>query len=219
MAGSSAGDGDLRIVRLTPSRMDDMGAVLAGTWGSACWCMFPRLTARTRRALPPAPKGESRSRAAMTALARRRRAPGLLAYIGREVAGWIAVAPRPELARTDASKATPRVDDVAVWVIPCITVRRRFRGRGVAQALLRAAVDYAASQGAPAVEGYPRASSARVHDDFAFIGTEALFRKAGFRKVRGPLEDVPRGWTPRVTMRVTCTSKTSRRPRGRSAAA
>jgi GNAT superfamily N-acetyltransferase len=181
--------------------------------------MHPRLTAKLRRALPPAPKGVSRSRVAMTALARRRRAPGLLAYIGREVAGWIAVAPRPELARTDSSKATPPVDDVPVWVVPCITVRRRFRGRGVAQALLRAAVDYAGSQGAPAVEGYPRASNARVHDDFAFIGTESLFRKAGFRTVRGPLKGVPRGWTPCVTMRVACTSKTSRPRRARSASA
>jgi hypothetical protein len=58
-----------------------------------------------------------------------------------------------------------------------------------------------------------------VHDDFAFIGTEALFRKAGFRKVRGPLKDVPRSWSPRVTMRVACTPKTSRRPRARSAVA
>jgi len=65
----------------------------------------------------------------------------------------------------------------------------------------------------------PRAGDARVHDDFAFIGTEALFRKAGFRKVRGPLDPLPRGWTPRVTMRVACTLKTSRRPRGRSARA
>lgn len=104
-------------------------------------------------------------------------------------------------------------------MIPCITVRRRARGQGVAVALIRAAVDYAAKRGAPAVEAYPRAGDVRVHDDFAYIGTQALFRKAGFRKVRGPLPDLPRGWTPRVTMRVLCTSKTSPRRRGRSAPA
>jgi GNAT superfamily N-acetyltransferase len=216
MARTGPRDG-LKIVRLTPSRMDDMGKVLSGSWGAACWCMFPRLTAKTRRKLPPAAPGESRSRTAMTALAAKRRAPGLLAYVGDDVAGWIAIAPRPELARTDSSKATPRVDDVAVWVIPCITVARRFRGRGVARALIGAAVEHAGRYGAPAVEGYPRASNERVNDDFAFIGTESLFRKAGFRKVRGPLEGVPRGWTPRVTMRIACTSKTSPPPRARSA--
>ena len=219
MARTDAGDGELRIVRLTPSRMDDMGTALSGTWGSACWCMYPRLTAKTRRELPPGTGDASRSRVAMTALAAKRRAPGLLAYVGTEVAGWVAIAPRPELARIDSSKATPPVDDVRVWVIPCITVRRRFRGRGVAQALIRAAVEHAARHGAPAVEGYPRASNERVHDDFAFIGTESLFRKAGFRKVRGPLRDVPRGWTPRVTMRIACTSRTSRPRRARSAKA
>lgn len=213
--GTGAGTGELKVVRLTPSRMDDMQDVLRGTWGSGCFCMFPRLTRKTRQEFPP---GAS-SRTLMTTLARRRRAPGLLAYVDGEVAGWIAVAPRPELARVDASRATPRVDDVRVWVIPCITVRRKARGRGVAQALIRAAVDYAASRGAPAVEAYPRAGGVRVHDDLAFIGTEALFRRAGFRKIRGPLDPLPRGWTPRVTMRMTCTSKTSRRPRARSVVA
>ena len=206
----------LRVVRLTPSRMDDMRAVLRGSWGASCFCMAPRLTNTERLALPGPP--DKRNRNAMTALARRRRAPGLLAYIGGEVAGWIAVAPRPELGPIERSKATPRVDDVPVWAIPCITVRRGFRGQGVAQALIRGAVEYAAARGAPAVEAYPRASNERVHDDFAFIGTEALFRKAGFRKLRGPLP-VPRTWTPRVTMRIACTSTTSRRPRARSASA
>ena len=217
MAKARAGTGELKVVRLTPSRMEDMGKVLSGTWGSACWCMFPRLTAKLRRELPG--RAEGQNRRAMAALARKRRAPGLLAYVDGEVAGWVAVAPRPELARVDSSKATPRVDEVGVWVIPCITVRRRYRGRGVARALIRAAVDHAAKHGAPAVEAYPRAGDVRVHDDFAFIGTEALFRKVGFRKIRGPLDPLPHGWTPRVTMRIACTSKTSRRPRARSAAA
>jgi GNAT superfamily N-acetyltransferase len=209
--------GPLRIVPLRPARMDDLSKVTSGTWGSQCWCMHPRLNAKLRRELPKVRDGSGGRRTAMTALAAKRRAPGLLAYQDGEVVGWVAVAPRPELIQVDASKATPRVDDARVWVIPCITVRRRARGQGVAQALIRAAVEYAAKNGAPAVEAYPRASSERVHDDFAFIGTEALFRKAGFRRIRGVLRDLPRGWTPRVTMRATCTSKTSPRPRARSA--
>ena len=215
MAKAGAGDRELKVVRLTPSRMDDMQDVLRGSWGSACFCVFPRMTESDRREEAP---GQS-SRTIMTRLAAKWRAPGLLAYVGKEVAGWVAIAPRPDLKRVDRSKATPRVDDVDVWVIPCVTVRRGFRRRGVAQALIRAAVEYAASQGAPAVEAYPRAGDVDVHDDFAFIGTEALFRKAGFRKVRGALKGIPRTWTPRVTMRMTCTSKTSRPRRARSAAA
>jgi GNAT superfamily N-acetyltransferase len=189
--------------------MDDMKKVLSGTWGSECWCMHPRLNTKLARELPgPGDEGERRKRA-MAALAAKQRAPGLMAYMDGEPVGWVAIAPRPELVRIEASKATPRVDDVGVWAIPCITVRRRARGQGVAQTLIRAAVEYAAKHGAPAVEAYPRAGDVRVHDDFAFIGTEALFKKAGFRKIRGVMRDLPRGWTPRVTMRATCTSKTS----------
>jgi GNAT superfamily N-acetyltransferase len=90
--------------------------------------------------------------------------------------------------------------------VPCITVRRGYRGKGVAVAMLRAALDYAGERGAPAVEGYPRAETKRLHDDFAFIGTEAMFRKAGYRKVRGVLPRLPKGWAPRVTMRASCAS-------------
>ena len=127
----------------------------------------------------------------MTRLARRRPAPGLLAFEGVEPVGWIAIAPRRELARIEASRAMPRVDDVEVWVIPCITVRRTARGRGIALALIEAAVAYAAAQGAPAVEAYPRAGEARTGDDNAFFGTEPLFRRAGFRVVRGPTREPP----------------------------
>jgi hypothetical protein len=72
--------------------------------------------------------------------------------------------------------------------------------------MIRAAVGYAGQHGAPAVEAHPRADGKRVHDDFAFFGTQAMFRKAGFLKVRGVLPGLPKGWTPRVTMRATCGS-------------
>lgn len=196
--------GAVTIRRLTAARMEDLGAVLRGGWGAGCWCMYPRLTAAGVRELPGNGSESARRKAAMTALAKRRRAPGLLAYTGGECVGWVAIAPRPELVRIDRSRATPPVDDVPVWVIPCITVRPSARGRGVAIALIRAAVDYAAGQGATAVEAYPRASSARVKDDLAFYGTERLFRRAGFEVIRTPLRGLPRAWTPRVTMRAPC---------------
>src|SRR5206468_2965766 len=63
--------------------------------------------------------------------------------------------------RVDTCKVTPRIDDVPVWVVPCLYVRRSHRDRGVTTALLRAAVDYAAKRGAPAVEGYPRSTTRR----------------------------------------------------------
>jgi GNAT superfamily N-acetyltransferase len=187
---------------LTPRLMDEFGMVLRGSWGSGCWCMYPRLTDGQTRELPGPGTMNQRRRDAMTKLARRRRAPGLLAFAGDEPVGWIAIAPRTELARIETSRATPRVDDEDVWVIPCITVRKTARGRGIALALIRAAVGYAAEQGAAAVEAYPRAGATRIGDDNAYFGTEPLFRRAGFRVIRKPLENRPRNWAARVTMRI-----------------
>ncbi|KAF0241032.1 MAG: GCN5-like, partial [Planctomycetota bacterium] len=134
----------LGIRPLTSARMEDLGRVLRGSWGNGCWCMFPRMTPQQERALPGPGTPAERRRKAMAELSRRRTAPGLLAYRDGEVVGWVAVAPRVELRRVDASKATPRVDESPVWVIPCITVRRNARGAGVAVALIRSAVAYAA---------------------------------------------------------------------------
>ncbi len=182
--------------------MDDLATVLRGSWGAGCWCMHPRLTGAQLRELPGSGSESERRREAMTKLARRRRAPGLLAFEGDKTVGWVAVAPRRELSRIDASRATPRVDDVDVWVIPCVTVRKDARGRGIALALIEAAVVYAGENGAPGVEAYPRAGAERTGDDNAYVGTEPLFRRAGFRDVRKPLPNLPRNWIPRVTMRI-----------------
>jgi GNAT superfamily N-acetyltransferase len=164
--------------------------------------MYPRQTDAQTRELPGPGAVNQRRRDAMTQLARRRRAPGLLAFEGDEPVGWVAIAPRTELARIETSRATPRVDDEDVWVIPCVTVRKTARGRGIALALIQAAVAYAIEQGAHAVEAYPRAGTTRTGDDNAYFGTEPLFRRAGFRVVRQPLENRPRHWVPRVTMRI-----------------
>jgi len=206
----------LVVRRLTPRLMDAMGEVLRGSWGVGCWCMYPRLTGTDMKAMR-GPGLNQRRCDAMTKLARRRRAPGLLAFEGDQAVGWIAVAPRTELKRIETSRATPRVDDMEVWVIPCITVRPSARGRGVALALIRAGVAYAKKEGAPAVEAYPRAGSARTADDNAYFGTEPLFRRAGFRVIRKPRDKARRNWVRRVTMRLqTAKARVSRGSSSRS---
>lgn len=161
--------------------MDELGTVLRGGWGAGCWCMHPRLSDAQMRELPGSGPLKQRRREAMTELAGHSRAPGLLAFDGDEPVGWVAVAPRGELARIEGSRATPRVDDKDVWVIPCITVRKAARGRGIAVALIRAAVAYAAEHGAAAVEAYPRAGAERSGDDSVYFGTEPPFPSRGIR--------------------------------------
>jgi len=209
----SCPDRKLTIRPLTPAHVDDLKTVTAGTWGASCWCLFPRYTAAQKRALGLDRGGDTPRRAEVARLARRRNAPGLIAYQGTEPIAWIAVGPRSDLSAVDRSRATPAVDELAVWVIPCITVRRGHRGHGIAVAMIKAAVDYAARLGAPAVEAYPRAENKRLNDDFVFFGNEAMFRKAGFRQVRGVLAGLPKTWTPRVTMRRTIRTRGARSAR------
>ena len=209
---ATARDGKLEIRPLTAARVGDVKTVTSGTWGATCWDLFPRYSATEQRELGITGSGpgtaEEKRRAALAKLARRRKnSAGLVAYRGGEPIGFISLGPRYDFSRIQHSKATPPVDDVAAWVIPCITVRRGHRGQGVAVAMIRAAVEYAGKRGAPAVEAYPRADSKRVNDDFAFFGTSAMFRKAGFRQIRGVLRGLPKGWAPRVTMRQATTKR------------
>ena len=81
---------------LTPQLMAELHTVLRGSFGASCWCMHPRLTNEQLHALPGGGSLSERRRVAMTSLAGRDCAPGLLAFEGAEPVGWIAVAPRSE---------------------------------------------------------------------------------------------------------------------------
>jgi GNAT superfamily N-acetyltransferase len=161
----------------TSERFDDVATMLGprNPSSNVCWCLSHRVDARTNRELV----GPAR-RQYVRELTRRPVAPGVLAYDGAEVVGWAAVAPRAELPFEHSTKI-PHVDGLPVWSLWCIRVRPGHRGRGIAHALVSGAVDYAASQGAPAVEGYPVDNEGRRVDlTMAYVGTRSLFEKAGF---------------------------------------
>lgn len=199
---------DLVVRPITPSRFPDVETLFStDSIMRSCWDIWPRYTGKEHAEIEARHRSKSYSEAnrlELRRLAARRRAPGLLAYAGREPVGFISLGPRPEMRRTDASRTTPRVDDVPVWVVPCFFVRKDHRGHGVTVALLRAAVEYAAKHGAPAVEGYPRAPGTRVNDSTAFFGSVPQFRRAGFQIVGRPSADLRKGWVPRYTMRAQC---------------
>jgi GNAT superfamily N-acetyltransferase len=161
----------------TADRFADVATIIGprNPDANVCWCLSHRVDSRTNREL----RGRARG-AYVEELCRRPVAPGVLAYDGGEVVGWAAVAPRAELPFA-RSRLIPHVDDLPVWSLWCIRVRPGHRGRGIAHALVSGAVDYAASQGAPAVEGYPVDNEGRRVDlTMAYVGTRSLFEKAGF---------------------------------------
>jgi GNAT superfamily N-acetyltransferase len=123
----------------------------------------------------------------------------VVTYLDGEPAGWCNIGPRSEITRLAQSKLMPPTDDLPVWSIICVVVRSGFRKQGVTRHLIEGAVAYAASNGAPAVEAHPVDPQGRMDLTMAFVGTKAMFDKAGFRVV-GTTDAVASGM-PRLTMR------------------
>jgi GNAT superfamily N-acetyltransferase len=118
---------------------------------------------------------------AVETTAAQRRAPGLIAYEGGEAIGWVSLGPRDDYERLMHSKVLAPVDEEPVWSIVCFVVSRRARGRGVAKALLDAAVDYARYHGAKWLEAYPvDTAGGRIPSANAYTGTLSMFERAGF---------------------------------------
>ena len=181
----------------TASRFDDV-AVMVGPKNpaaSVCWCLSHRVDAKTNRELV----GQAR-RTYMMELCSREFAPGVLAYEEDDVAGWAAIAPRAELPFA-RSRKIPHVDHLPVWSVWCIRVRPGHRGKGISRALLKGAVAYAREQRAPAIEGYPVDNQGKkVDPTMAYVGTRALFERAGFTKAAATA--AVSGGFPRVLMRL-----------------
>jgi GNAT superfamily N-acetyltransferase len=120
--------------------------------------------------------------------------PGLIAYEDDRPVGWISLGPREDYEKLARSPVMKPVDDRPVWSIVCFFVDQKARGRGVSEALLRAAVDHARSRGATLLDGYPVDKPGRSQSDFLWFGAKRIFDRAGFREVarRTPTRPVMR---------------------------
>ncbi|HEU5084906.1 MAG TPA: GNAT family N-acetyltransferase [Acidimicrobiales bacterium] len=161
---------------------------------NVCWCLSYRIPSKENRALLGPARGE-RVRQLLDD-----GPPGVLAYDGDEVVGWAAVAPRADTTFA-RNRKIPHVDDLDVWSVWCIRVRPGHRRKGISHDLLRGAVELARDSGAPAIEGYPVDNQGQKVDlTMAYVGTRALFERAGFTKV-ADTGSVLDGF-PRVLMRL-----------------
>ena len=125
----------------------------------------------------------------------------MLAYEGDEVVGWAAIHPRADTAFA-TNRKIPHVDDLDVWSLWCVRVRPGHRKQGhLPRAWSRAPSSSPATEGAPAVEGYPVDNEGEKVDlTMAYVGTRALFERAGFVKA-ADTASVINGF-PRVLMRL-----------------
>jgi ribosomal protein S18 acetylase RimI-like enzyme len=120
--------------------------------------------------------------------------PGLVAYLGDEPVGWVAVEPRvhyPQLfhGKVVSIGSVQPPDDESVWAITCFVVRIGYRRRGLAQQLVKAAVAHAFTNGARVIEGYPVdvAAKEKVSAADLYHGTVSLFAGVGFTIEARPL--------------------------------
>ncbi|HET8780736.1 MAG TPA: GNAT family N-acetyltransferase [Agromyces sp.] len=163
---------------------------------NVCWCLSYRLTtSKENRELVGPARGER-----VQQLVTQDPPPGVLAYDGDEVVGWAGVHPRADTSFA-RNRRIPHVDDLDVWSVWCIRVRPGHRGEGISHRLLAGAVEFAREHGAPAIEGYPLDNrGAKIDLTMAYVGTRALFEKAGFTKA-ADTDSVLNGF-PRVLMRL-----------------
>jgi len=110
--------------------------------------------------------------------------PGILAYSSDEPLGWCSIAPREEFPTLGRSRILKPVDDQPVWSVVCFFVARNQRRKGLTVDLLKAAVDFARSNGARIVEGYPvEPKTGKAPDVFIYTGVLSAFIQAGFSEV------------------------------------
>jgi GNAT superfamily N-acetyltransferase len=182
---------ELNVEPVTSDRWDDLEK-LFGPRGAVggCWCMWWRI----KRSEFEQAQGDG-SRRAMRAIVQSGEIPGILAYSNGEPIAWCSVAPREAFPVLDRSPVLKRVDDRPVWSVVCFFLARPYRNQGLSTRMLQAAVDYAASQGATIVEGYPiEPKKTDAPDIYAFTGMASTFRKAGFVEVarRSPTRPIMR---------------------------
>jgi GNAT superfamily N-acetyltransferase len=169
----------------TPERWSDLESLFGKNGANAgCWCMFWRL----ERAMFKKTKGEG-NRQILKQIVEGDEQPGILAYDGMQAVGWCGIAPREKLAALENSRILKRVDNQPVWSITCFFTLKEARRQGIMEALIKAAVKHAKSNGAQIVEAYPinmqspKLAGQTFNSYSGYMGVASAFRALGFEQV------------------------------------
>lgn len=164
----------------TSERWSDLLAIFEGDGPKGCWCQYWRQSSGDYSRGEPG----SGERNLQAQAAEAPPAPGLIAYVDGEAAGWCGFGPRSSFERLVRSRTIPVVDDVPVWSVVCFKVRVGFRRRGIMHALLAGAIEYARHHGAPILEAYPiDPDGGRLDVGFSYVGFTGVFEAAGFTRI------------------------------------
>jgi GNAT superfamily N-acetyltransferase len=179
---------EISIHPLTPDRWDDF-TTLFGKRGACggCWCMFWRL----KRSEYEQQRGDGNQQA-MHFLVSTGAIPGLLAYLDGQPIGWCSLGPRESFPVLERSRILKPVDDQPVWSVVCFFIVKAQRRQGITLKLLKAGMEYAHSNGAQIIEGYPNDVTGRVKPDvFVYTGLASTFRNVGLVEVARRSESRP----------------------------
>jgi GNAT superfamily N-acetyltransferase len=180
----------IEILPATGDRFDDAETAIDSGDGPGCQCQWWLLT---NAEFDKTTRDELTQR--FHAEIHGDRAPGLIAYVDGEPAGWVRVGPRVDQARLlrtrDVTTATREPLDAGdVWSVSCFVVRKAHRGHGLMKRLLDAAVSAARDAGARVVEAYPLDPAVTKRSaNQLYRGTVSMFEDAGFDVVDRPKPD------------------------------
>lgn len=147
-----------------------------------CWCMWWRVE---NRKVWNNVKGV-RAKEMFRNLIQKGKAHGVLAFAGDEPVGWCSFGPRADFPGLDRVQAYKRDDTGDVWSVTCFFINRRWRGKGLARGLLKAAVEAMRKHGVKIVEGYPITTTKdgrRLNAGLAWTGPTKIFEELGSRRL------------------------------------
>lgn len=166
--------------QLSRKTFDDFETLFAeGTGWGRCGCLFALDAPRSTRGSWAEQRGVNLC--TMRALVEQGRSQGILVYDGATPMGWCQYVP------SDGLRSTRAPASGAAWFVTCFVIDPRYRGNGVTEVALRAAVNAIAGKGGGTVEGHatavvpgPRPKAERkgtyIEDDVLFHGGSAKAR-------------------------------------------
>jgi len=182
------------VERLSPATRDDYLAFFDHERGPAfsdnpewarCYCQFYRIP----RALDWKTFTGDQNRIAASASIACGEAEGYLAKAGGETVGWLHAAPRHKLPHAfERLRVDPPDIDVPAReaaIIVCFVIAPAWRRRGVATALLDAALADLAARGIAIVDAFPFKAGDSASATDHYHGPESLFASRGFLPIGG----------------------------------
>lgn len=170
---------------LTPDHWDDF-VTLFGPKGACydCWCQHFRLRPKARQTLSGPAK-----RDLMEARVQAGPPPGLMGWQDGAPVAWMQIGPRADVPEwNNSGRATTPLpdapaDDPCIWAVSCFFFRSSARGQGLSHRMLADGITYARNSGARLLEASPMDLAKQSKSVGLFVGSTAVFVRAGFSQV------------------------------------